>query len=81
MQISRTDGDTVTVYRAWTVHPDTSETTVTRYKGVPAWIAKLPRGKPIMETAEDADAAAIDEPRRYIADAKLKPRGAALTSA
>jgi hypothetical protein len=34
-----------------------------------------------METAEDADAAAIDEPRRYIADAKLKPRGAALTSA
>jgi len=34
-----------------------------------------------METAEDADAAAIDEPRRYIAVAKLKPRGAALTSA
>ena len=58
------------VYLAWTLHPETSETTVTRYKGMPAWIDKIPRGKAIMETAEDVDAAAIDEHGRYVAAAK-----------
>ena len=69
MHTSRKDGDTVTVYLAWTV-PETSEITVTRYKGVPAWIAKLPRGKPIIETAEDVDATALNEQGRYLAVAK-----------
>ena len=56
----------VTVYQAKVKDSRRGEMTRTAHKGMPEWIAKLPGGEIIPDTAEEVPASKIDGQGRYL---------------
>ncbi len=60
----------VTVYQSHVKDAERAEMTVTSHKGTVEWIAMLPGGKIIHETAEEVEESDIDGQGRYIPKTK-----------
>jgi hypothetical protein len=56
----------VTVYQARVTDVTRAETTITQHKGTAEWIAMLPGGEIIPNTAEEVELSELDGQGRYI---------------